>query len=522
MDDFLITRALDLTTPLVVVLLGSTGAGKSSLFNTLAGEGLSETGVVRPTTMRALVTLHPDDQTHHALEGLVTTGAASITRTRSARRGLVLVDSPDFDSIETRNRDLAKTLLELADLIVYVTTDTRYADDVPWQILRRARQRGVPLMAVVNRLPRSEADAGAIVEDFRRLIVEHGLSSQGVDTDLVVIPVHRDALDESISGLQRSSVLPLIETLDRLVEDDQQRKDLARRALISAVAGLDQPLAEIEAVARAEGETADELIEIAQERYARARDEVSNEIDRGTFLRAEVLREWQEFVGANRVTRVISEGIGKIAASIRSLFDPGPEGEPTRVRASALQDLTALITAKSDAAAAAISDRWTERQLGREALAQRPELWGSSPSLVESVEQSLEGWAAGIAAEIHEMGQNRRGVAKVASLGVNVVGTGAIIAVFAQTGGLTGAEAGIAAVTAVLNQALLEAIFGEGNVAAFVKRSRARLDTIVDEVVSNELERFETVLEREVESTSFADSMSSIIDDLDRAGADWT
>ena len=468
--------------------------------------------------MQAMVAVHPDDETPPSLDELTAVGSAKVASTSKARRGLILVDSPDLDSVETDNRHLARTLLELADLIVYVTTDTRYADDVPWQTLLRARQRGVPLMAVVNRLPRSDSDARAVVNDFRRLIDENGLAAQGVDAELVVVPVSRDSLDADISGLSRSSVEPLIRTLDRLMEDDKQRKQLAERALAAAMAGISEPLAEVATAAREEGETAAELIDVARRAYDKARKQISDEMDRGTFLRTEVLREWQEFVGANRVTRVISEGIGRIAATIRSIFDPGPEGEPARVRTSALQDLTALIAGKSDSAAAATADLWTERQLGRQALADNPGLWGSSTGLANEVQTKLESWAGGIASEIHEMGQNRKGVAKVASLGVNVVGTGAIIAVFAQTGGLTGAEAGIAAVTAVLNQALLEAIFGEGNVAAFVKRSRMRLDEIVDAAIDAEMHRFENSLTNQQGSAALAESMSAIVDQLETLG----
>ena len=60
---------------------------------------------------------------------------------------------PDFDSVEAENRERAMELLELADLVIFVTTASRYADQVPWDVLARARARGVPLLAVVNRLP---------------------------------------------------------------------------------------------------------------------------------------------------------------------------------------------------------------------------------------------------------------------------------------------------------------------------------------------------------------------------------
>src|SRR6478672_3061693 len=55
-------RAASLDAPLLVVLVGPTGAGKSTVFNTIAGRGASETGVLRPTTRVAVVLVHPDDQ----------------------------------------------------------------------------------------------------------------------------------------------------------------------------------------------------------------------------------------------------------------------------------------------------------------------------------------------------------------------------------------------------------------------------------------------------------------------------
>ena len=88
------------------------------------------------------------------------------------------------------------------------------------------------------------------------------------------------------------------------------------------------------------------------------------------------------------------------------------------------------------------------------------------------------------------MGEQRKGWAQVASIGVNAVGTSAILAVFVHTGGLTGAEVGITAATAVVNQKLLEAIFGEANVAAFVSRARDSLGSILDDAFADERDRY--------------------------------
>src|ERR1051326_2079245 len=55
LDGFVRPRAADIDAPLLVLLLGPTGAGKSSLLNTIAGAEVSKAGVLRPTTKDAIL-----------------------------------------------------------------------------------------------------------------------------------------------------------------------------------------------------------------------------------------------------------------------------------------------------------------------------------------------------------------------------------------------------------------------------------------------------------------------------------
>jgi hypothetical protein len=478
----------------VVVLLGSTGSGKSSLFNALAGGAVRPCGLQRATTRRPVVLVHPDDAGGALLPGLTARDALDIRADATARRGLVFVDAPDFDSVELANRALAVELLEAADLVVFVSTATRYADQVPWQILGRVRQRGVPLLAVLNRLPADTDDAAAVLADYRHLLERGQLDEAGAFGTLEVVPVLEGALDPAADALEAASIAPLRDAFDRLVADDAARREMAKRSLWAALAGLPEAVAEIAAEVDDEQGAVAELLAAAERAYHERRAALGDEIARGTFMRAEVLRQWHDFVGAGQVARVLAQGVGRIGATLRSLIRPGPPAPSIEVREAAFADLVALTTQHADAAAQRTAVAWAEDRYGAAALAGDAALWGASATLGERLVGDLEGWASDIGREIRELGEQRRGWARVASIGVNALGTSAVLAVFVHTGGLTGAEVGITAATALVNQKLLEALFGEANVAAFVSRARGRLTAILDAAFADERARFDAAL----------------------------
>ena len=493
-QEYLLPRAADLDAPLLVVIMGSTGSGKSSLLNALAGKQVSPSGVLRPTTRRAIAIGRREDLGGR-VAAVAETSGLELRVDDDARKGLVLVDAPDFDSVELDNREHALELLEVADLVIFVTTATRYADQVPWEVLGRARTRGVPLLAVLNRMPPEADDADAVARDYRALLERGRLLDQSATAgELEVAAVPEGALDPARDALAADAIAPVREALDRLVASDAERRELARRGLAAALKGVPEAAEAIAYQIDEEQRAIAELRSAAERSYTRSRAALDGELRNGTFLRAEVLRQWQDFIGAGQIARYLSKGIGRIAATLRSLVQPGPPAPATEVREAAFADLVALAVQHADTAAQRTASEWSEDRYGAMALEGMEQLWRASPGLAERLSGDLEDWATALGDRIREIGGQRKGWAQVASLGVNVVGTSAILAVFVHTGGLTGAEVGITAATAVVNQKLLEAIFGEANVAAFVGRARGELVTLLDGAFADEQARFSDAL----------------------------
>ena len=163
-DDYLLPRLRDLDAPLLTVVGGSTGAGKSTLVNSLVGAPVTTAGVLRPTTRSPVLVCARTDVAAFAgdrvLPGLPGSPARPAARARvqlvvrdDLPPGLALLDAPDVDSVVESNRELAGQLLAAADLWVFVTTAARYADAVPWDLLRTAQERGTALAVVLDRVP---------------------------------------------------------------------------------------------------------------------------------------------------------------------------------------------------------------------------------------------------------------------------------------------------------------------------------------------------------------------------------
>ena len=485
LDGFLRPRLADLDAPLLVLLVGPTGAGKSSLLNTIAGARVSEAGVLRPTTREAVLYASENDSRRILESGRLAVVAKNRLRVAASpadNDGVVVIDAPDVDSVERDNRALADVLVESCDLCIFVTTATRYADLVPWEVLRRVRERGLPLVVVLNRVPTDEDDRAAVVADARRLLT----------ADLVV--VDEGDLDTGIDGLARDKVRLLLDRIARLAAEAGERRAVAAQALAGALRGL-APLAH--AVAddlEHEAIDADALRRIAVTIYGEELATLTSAVQGGLILREEVLRRWNEFVGADQVARFISSGIGRLRAMLLTVLRGKTDAPVTVVETEMRSTLEALAQRHASDAARRTAASWSDRSEGAVVVVANPSLWSASEKFAPAIRDGLESWMRTIVDDVRAHAGRKRAVAVVAALGLNAVGVAVMLTVFIHTAGLTGTEVGIAAGTALLNQKLLEAIFGEGAMAELVGNARSGLARLMTTLFDEDRKRFEALV----------------------------
>ena len=492
---FVRPRVADIDAPLLVLLLGPTGAGKSSLLNTIAGARVSTVSALRPTTREAV--LYAADVDAKAILasgrlGLIAADRLSIVSAPASTSGVAIVDAPDIDSVERGNRDLADVLVEASDLCVFVTTATRYADLVPWQVLRRVRERGLPLVVVLNRLPADDRDRAVVIDDARRLLAEFGLKT--ADERVELITVREGELDARIDALGRESVRPLLERIARLSSEAGERRAVATAALAGAIRGLSPLVHGIADDLEHEAIDADALRRIAETAYADELAHLEAALRGGVLLRAEVLRSWNDFVGADQVTRFISSGLGRLRALLLTALRGAQSPPVAVVEEEMASTLEALALRGASDAARRTASAWSERPSAAPLIAADPALWSASASFASEIRDGLGTWMRATIDDVRAHAGRKRAVAQVAALGVNAVGVAVMLGVFLHTAGLTGAEVGVAAGTAFLNQKLLEAVFGERAMEELIGHARTRLDALLSSLFARDRQRFEALL----------------------------
>jgi hypothetical protein len=493
-DDYLLPRLRQMDAPLLMVVGGSTGAGKSTLVNSLVGAPVSPAGVLRPTTRAPVLVCHPGDVSWFAddriLPGMARTtggpagpGGLELVATEALPPGLALLDSPDIDSVVETNRTLARQLLAAADAWLFVTTAARYADAVPWELLQAARDRGTALSLVLDRVP-PEA-AGEVADHLRAMIVERGLSG----TELLVVP--ETELEEG--ALPAAALAPVRAWLDGLAADAQARSGLVTRTLTGALDSLPGRVEVVAEVLAEQAATAEGLRRDADAAYALAVEEIDEAVRSGALLRGEVLARWHDVIGTGDQMRALESRLGRLRDRVRSLVTGAPPAE-AELRTAVESSVDAVVYAAADRGAERAATAWRGRPAGRELLEGGARLDAASPELLARTREEVRAWQGQVFDLVSREAAGKRSTARIASLGVNGAGLVVMIAVFAHTGGLTGAEVAVAGGTSAVGQRVLEALLGDQAVRTLAARAREDLLARARRLLESEAARYHALL----------------------------
>jgi energy-coupling factor transporter ATP-binding protein EcfA2 len=529
-DDYLLPRLRQSGAPLLVALVGSTGAGKSTLMNSLVGIQVSNTGTRRPTTNSPVLACHPSDARWFAENVFLPTlprvrqqglampgrdGLLVLAENEGMPPGVALLDTPDIDSVVQAHREFAHQFLDASDLWLFMTSASRYADAAVWELLQQARERDASLAIVLSRV-RPES-ARQLSSHFDAMLEANGLTgaqrfmiAETVLTDGMLPPEIygpvREWLDET-SVQQERRVAVLTQTMSGVLDTFRTR--------VPALAESVQTQVSLQAELRAEADGS----------YRAALAEFDEATRNGSLLRGEILARWQDFTGTGDLLRMLQvRRSGKPAGrqrkrqmparakSLKAALRGGLEALVISLADRAAED-TVTKWQRQDAGAALVSDQDTGGAPGEpggvsfEVLAEldfipagRPgtepqapslaALTRSSPDLATRAARAVSAWQDHVMQLVKAENVTKRSVARVVSFDEESLALVLTIGMLGYGADGVAVDGGASAVP----QRLLTSLFGAGQLRDLGASARMDLHDRISLLYDEELQRFAAIV----------------------------
>lgn len=363
LDTFVLPRLRRADAPLLVVVGGSAGSGKSTLTNSLVGARVSPEGVLRPTTRVPVLAHHPRDASsflsRRVLPGLTRTaggeqpekgeqGSAETIQVVphwAVTPGLAVIDSPDLNSWMDGNRELARQLFGVADLWVFVATGTDYANAAPWELLTEAVERQVSVAVVLNRMRESEATD--VKHHFATMLRDAGLSSAAFFT------LPETTLTDD--GLLPSWRLVNMQTwLAKQVVDAHNRDGHVRRAVLGTLQYVGRHAETLLAGVRGQAEAEAQLRHDLAAARDRAILRLLGRVGDGSLIDAGVEASWRRLAESQEPAGRASRWLSRSGPEPGRPATPDQDEAAERLRAS----ITVALRAEAVSALAWLADRW--------------------------------------------------------------------------------------------------------------------------------------------------------------------
>jgi hypothetical protein len=378
-SEYLIPRLDDPEAPVVAAVIGSSGAGKSTIVNSLANDRISDVGPLRPTTRNAVLWAHRDHGSRYWSEFVsrvrdrVGTTVEVVIGDDELTSDLTIIDTPPSEYVAPSGRRPSVDVLALADLCVFVTSPSRYADISAWEFLREIRWRGVPMLFVLNRLPSDRDEAASLLNDFAGRLNDNGLL---LEADAAMVFGVTEAVgDRWHGGLDPSAVGALRNELGAVSNTGYRNTLVAMTAYTTGRNVVDR--------CRAITDEFDRVAEISGELDAAVSDAYENQVA--------------------EITRMVADGALRDMARHKSWSE-------------AAVDLTAIVTRRAGVAAQETANTWMEHDTGVALLKGKgTTLWRHTEDTSWDVQGRLEDWEevlAGVAARNTKSGSLRARTAK--------------------------------------------------------------------------------------------------------------
>ncbi|GAB2835581.1 dynamin family protein [Actinocorallia aurea] len=501
LEDYVLPRVRAAATPLLAVLGGSTGAGKSTLVNSLVGSRVSGTGVLRPTTSSPILVCHPDNfdwfmGTEERPPGVLPTmgrveGPAPdavvgdqlvVIRTEAVPRGLAVLDSPDFDSLFEDHFEFATKLMAAADLWICVTTAARYADAQVWKMLERAREQGATLGVVLSRVAGGGGEE--IAEHFAEMLDDRGFGA-----------APRFTIPETViteSRLPEEDIAEIRAWLMELVDDVEARDEVIAETLGGVLDSFRTRVPQLAKQIEEQVDRRDVLAREVESAYSTALAELDEATRNGALLQGEVLARWQDFAGTGDLLRTLHlRGRAKEAKGSSRRRYSAP-----RVRAlkSALRSgLESLILAGAEQGAEQAVVRWQADPAGVHVLGDAAgQLGHVSPELSRRITRAVSGWQDHVLELVRTHGVIKRSIAKLVSFDEEALSVVLMVGIFGYGTSDVVVEGGTSAVP----QRLLKSLFGPESLRGMSAKAKADLRSRITMLFDEESLRFSQALDQ--------------------------
>jgi hypothetical protein len=480
LSDYILPRLVQLDAPVVVVVGGSTGAGKSTLVNSLVGERVTESGVLRPTTRSPVLVHNPGDSEWFEQDRLLPDLKRAVDSPRGVRalevvpsngvpKGIAILDAPDIDSIDAGNRKLAAQLLAAADLWLFVTSAARYADQVPWDYLRLAAERSTSLAVVLDRTA-----PDAVVEvrgHLARMMTSRGLS----DSPLFTVP---ESVTDHEGLLTREVVMPVLGWLRDIAADPGTRWTVMKRTLDGAIRHVVYRAHDIADALEVQAAAAADLYGSAADVYDQALMRVTNATSDGSLLSGELLTAWRDFDESGDLAGLFEQR--RFRRRVADGF-AGRNQRGAHLAQAASAAVHALTVVQAEGAAEEVARVWKLTDAGRTLLAPTRGLDRPSHDLRTRLERVVADWRAQLTSAVERESAGNRKLSAIAQH---------------QLDGLTAVLAGVVlddlsrlGVTA-RGRVALESLMGTDVARRVVDTSREQLLTAIASVLEVEKQRF--------------------------------